>query len=333
MNNYLLNPLVSIIIPCFNAEDFVELAIRSIMEQSYSNMEIIVLNDQSTDNTGKILKKLASEDSRIIYIENEKNIKLVDTLNKGLLLCNGKYIARMDADDVSRIDRIQKQVEFLEKNPDIAILGSAMQIFGEGIKEKELLNPTKHERIIAKMFVASPLFHPTIMIRKELVDNGIFKYDKNFFRVEDYHLWVKLSTEKVKFANLPDVLLDYRFLTNSETRLGEKNLAERIESHSKIYEIIFHNNNISLNKDEIYLYTKTMSKNWIDETISLNCILKIYNKIINQSENKLIKEYLAKRWIYFLFKTQNFSIIEIKKIITSFITYIGIYSIIKDKFK
>ncbi|EGY53464.1 hypothetical protein HMPREF9371_0319 [Neisseria shayeganii 871] len=76
-----------------------------------------------------------------------------------------------------------------------------------------------------------------------------------------------------------------------------------------------------------------MSKNWIDETILLNCILKIYNKIINQSENKFIKEYLAKRWIYFLFKTQNFSIIEIKKIITSFITYIGIYSIIKDKLK
>ncbi|MDE3946029.1 glycosyltransferase family 2 protein, partial [Glaesserella parasuis] len=120
-------PLVSVIIPCYNAENFVESAVRSIMEQTYSNLEIIVINDCSSDNTGEILKRLAEEDPRIKYIENEQNLKLPKTLNKGINLAKGDYIARMDSDDISLPVRLEKQVEFMLSNKNIDIVGCNMQ--------------------------------------------------------------------------------------------------------------------------------------------------------------------------------------------------------------
>ena len=117
-------PLVSVLIPCYNCEKYVEEAVMSIIEQSYSNLEILVIDDGSTDNTGSILQELAQKDSRIRYIKNETNLKLIRTLNKGIDLCRGKYIARMDADDISLPTRIVKQVNFLEKHPDIGIVGT-----------------------------------------------------------------------------------------------------------------------------------------------------------------------------------------------------------------
>src|SRR5690242_9188533 len=99
-------PLVSVIIPCFNAEKFVEDAVHSIMQQSYPNLEIIAIDDCSTDSTLNALKKLCAEDARIKLLMNEKNLGLVSTLNKGINSAEGKYIARMDADDISHVNRI-----------------------------------------------------------------------------------------------------------------------------------------------------------------------------------------------------------------------------------
>ena len=109
-------PLVSVIIPCYNAEKYVEEAIRSIMTQTYSNLEIIVTDDCSSDNTLMILETLAAEDSRIKVIKNEKNLKIVKSLNNMIEVAQGKYIARMDADDISLPERIEKQVSFLDSS-------------------------------------------------------------------------------------------------------------------------------------------------------------------------------------------------------------------------
>ena len=118
------NPLVSVIIPCYNAEKYVEEAVRSIMTQRYKNIEILVTEDCSTDNTLKILKNLEKEDSRIKVIQNKKNLKIVKSLNNMINIAQGKYIARMDADDISLPERIEKQVRFMEENPDeLAMLG------------------------------------------------------------------------------------------------------------------------------------------------------------------------------------------------------------------
>jgi len=140
------NSLVSVLIPCYNCEEYVEEAVMSIIKQTYPNLEILVIDDGSTDNTGNILKILAKEDPRIIYIKNEENLKLIATLNKGLNLCKGKYIARMDADDISLPTRIEKQVNFLEAHPEIGIVGTYTKNFGVNNKTWEMDTEDKYIR-------------------------------------------------------------------------------------------------------------------------------------------------------------------------------------------
>lgn len=326
-------PLVSVLIPCYNAELYVEQAVRSILDQSYKNLEIIVINDCSTDNTGLILEKLAAEDSRIKYIINPKNLKLIDTLNKGLLLCTGKYIARMDADDISHKNRIKIQVNFLELHPEISIVGTGIQVFGDGIPKKKLFNPSNHNDIIAKLFTACPLFHPTVMFKSSLTKTNYFNYDLNFFRAEDYHLWVKLAINNIKFSNIPKILLDYRILPNSETKLAEKNITERIEKHFQIYKLLLSHSNIKIESSDLMIYTKTMSKNWINQTIPIQSVSEIYKKVIGQSKNKMIKYHLSIRWIIFLMITKKFTNLSNIKEIFSPLTISGLYNVILTKIR
>ena len=159
-------PLVSVLIPCYNCEKYVEKAVTSIIEQSYSNLEILVIDDGSTDNTGSILQELAQKDSRIRYIKNETNLKLIKTLNKGIDLCRGKYIARMDADDISLPTRIVKQVNFLEKHPDIGIVGTYTKNFGANNRTWKM--KTRDKFIRAHLFFNTCFAHPSVMIRTSL---------------------------------------------------------------------------------------------------------------------------------------------------------------------
>ncbi len=117
-------PLVSVIIPCYNAEKYVEQAVRSIMNQTYKNLEILITDDCSTDASFAILQKLAEEDARIKLFRNTENQKIVRTLNALVERATGKYMARMDADDISLAKRFERQAAFLEANPDIAICGT-----------------------------------------------------------------------------------------------------------------------------------------------------------------------------------------------------------------
>ena len=117
------NCLISIILPAYNAEKYLKEAIDSILAQTYTNFELIVINDGSTDKTEEII--LSYQDSRIRYIKNEKNLKLIRTLNKGIGLAKGKYIARMDADDISLPHRLKEEVEFMEAHPNIGEIGRA----------------------------------------------------------------------------------------------------------------------------------------------------------------------------------------------------------------
>ena len=133
------SPLVSVLMPCYNVELYVEDALTSIMRQTYTNLEIIVINDCSTDNTLSILENIALRDSRIKVISNSSNLKLIDTLNKGVEICSGEYIARMDADDISFPDRIERQVAFLEEKKDYDIVSTQFYTFKTGVKKNIII--------------------------------------------------------------------------------------------------------------------------------------------------------------------------------------------------
>lgn len=204
-------PLVSVIIPCYNAGEFVEKAVRSIMEQTYKNLEIICINDCSKDNTGEILQKLAKEDNRIVYVENEENLKLPKTLNKGIDLAKGAYIARMDADDISLPERIEQQIKFMLSHDDIDIVGCNSQHMDEydNLKTYRTYMPIEHKQIVRKLSWKCVLVHPSILAKKTFFID-LHGFNGHLSYAEDYELWVRGVIKGKKFANLENVLLYYR---------------------------------------------------------------------------------------------------------------------------
>jgi glycosyltransferase involved in cell wall biosynthesis len=202
------NPLVTVLIPVFNAEKYLREAIESILNQTYKNLEILIINDGSTDQSEDII--LSYSDDRIRYIKNQQNIKLISTLNLGIKEAKGKYIARMDADDVSMLNRIEKQVRFLEENPSYILCGSNVKLIKNDQKTDEIIHYHNDSSDI-KFALAfyCPFIHPTVLIRKEiLVIHNLF-YDSMFLHAEDYHLWTKL-VDFGDFINLQDELVYYR---------------------------------------------------------------------------------------------------------------------------
>lgn len=233
-------PLVSVIIPCYNTEKYVEQAVRSIMNQSYKNLEIIVTDDCSTDNSFEILKKLADEDSRIKLFRNESNLKIVKTLNKMIDLANGKYIARMDADDISLSMRIEKQVKFMEENPDFAICGTNAWIINENnsVIGKSYL-PVKLDDVNIYIEYASPFFHPAVMLRASIFKKNL--YNEKYLYAEDFELWKRILLLG-KGSNLKEKLFAYRILNTSISRNKtssvvqnniKKDISRKIDSNAK----------------------------------------------------------------------------------------------------
>jgi len=206
-------PLVSVIIPVYNAEKYVEQAVRSIMNQTYQNLEILITDDCSTDGSFAILQKLAEEDARIKLFRNEYNQKIVRTLNALVERAAGKYIARMDADDISASKRIEKQVAFLEANPDIAICGTnAWHIDEKGKVLRCSHLASSNDDIQKYKLFACPFYHPTVLVNALIFKNN--RYDEKYLYAEDFELWLRILANH-KSINLKDRLLYYRVLPNS----------------------------------------------------------------------------------------------------------------------
>lgn len=196
---------VSVIMPIYNTpESFLREAIESILNQSFSDFEFIIINDGSTYlDVASVIRDYP--DPRIKYTENKRNLGLIETLNTALVLADGEYIARMDADDISHKNRLKKQVEYLDKNPEVGVLGTWYKKFGK--KECDETPPASAFAIKMSLLLGTcPICHPSVMFRKNL---DVY-YDKKWLHVEDYALWLELIN-KTKFANLKEHLLYYRW--------------------------------------------------------------------------------------------------------------------------
>lgn len=227
------SPLVSVLIPCFNCENYVETAVRSIMNQTYRNLEIIVTDDNSSDGSWNILQKLAEEDERIRLFRNPANLKIVKTLNEMVSAAHGEYIARMDADDVSLPNRMEKQIAFLESHPDVALCGTnAWHINEAGRRTTQSLLPVFPEECRFFLRYFSVLYHPSILARAAVLKEN--QYSAEFPHAEDYELWCRLVYQKqCIIANLPEKLLLYRIGKNSITSKYNK---EQCSNSAKIFD-------------------------------------------------------------------------------------------------
>jgi glycosyltransferase involved in cell wall biosynthesis len=187
----------------YNGEKYLNEAIDSILGQTIKDFEFLIVNDGSTDKTGEILKSY--NDPRIKIINNEKNIGLTKSLNKGLKLARGEYIARMDADDISMPERLEKEVDFLEIHQDYAVVGTFVKILNKNSEIVRLWDrPIKNTEIREFLRKDNCIVHGSVMVRKSSLHNVGF-YDKLMVRSQDYDLWLKLS-EKYCLANIPEYL-------------------------------------------------------------------------------------------------------------------------------
>ena len=200
-------PTISVLMSTYNREEYISSAIESILNQTYGDFEFIIIDDCSADNTAKIIQQYSERDSRISFFRNEKNKGLIANLNFGISQARGIYIARMDDDDISFPERFEKQLNFLESNQDITVLGTYVETIGEKYKNTWVTTPDPDILNISLNFF-NPICHPTVMMRKSFLEEHGLKYDVLY--AEDYSLWKDILINGGKFANLPEVLLKYR---------------------------------------------------------------------------------------------------------------------------
>ncbi len=202
-------PEISVLMSVYNGERFLAEAVESILKQSFKDFEFIIIDDGSTDNSSKILRKYAKQDSRVVLIEQE-NMGLVGALNHGLSLAKTSLIARMDADDIALPNRFQTQIDYMNSHPNIGVLGSAIiPIDTEGKQSKPLFYPCHDSGLDHYTYhYGSPLAHPAVMMRCDLViEQGCYR--EEFKHAEDYDLWLRLH-KVTKIDNLSEPLLKYR---------------------------------------------------------------------------------------------------------------------------
>ncbi|GAA4741444.1 glycosyltransferase family 2 protein [Flavisolibacter ginsenosidimutans] len=211
-------PLISVLIPTYNVEKFVKEAICSVLQQTYQNLEIVVVDDCSTDRTYELLEKLAAQDNRIKLFRNDKNAKIVASLNRALTHATGEFIARMDGDDVSAPDRLEKQYAFLAAHPEVDLVGVSYVLIdeeGKALQEEHCL--TNAQKVKQATKFVSPI--PHIWLAKRKVYDAVGSY--RIPTAEDYDFILRALDKGFQATNLPDLLYFTRIRNgNTQTSAG-----------------------------------------------------------------------------------------------------------------
>lgn len=231
-------PKVSILMPVYNGETYLKNSVDSILNQTFTDFEYILIDDGSTDSTWLILSEYANRDERIKLFKNEVNLGLVKSLNKGLHLARGEHIARQDADDVALPERLELQTRFLESHPEVGGLGTSVEIIDERGKtvRKEIL-PEDRDSLQGLLLVNNFMHHSTMMVRRSLME-VLGGYDESMLHAEDYDLWWRLSCIS-DLATLPDTLVKRR-LDNSP-RISKVYREQQLETGLRIsFQAVLH---------------------------------------------------------------------------------------------
>jgi glycosyltransferase involved in cell wall biosynthesis len=289
-----MNPRVTVLMPIYNGEIFLHEAIASVLSQSFSDFELLILDDGCVDASVDIIKSF--NDDRIRYVK-EGHRGLSGTLNRGLQLALGEYIARMDQDDVCMPMRLEKQVEYLDENLDVMVLGSWVELIGIGKKEY-IKYPVKHDDIKAEMIFHNPIAHPTVMFRKSaFIEINLFY---NECASEDYDLWMR-AIQVLKIENISQVLLKYRVGVGMSTNSHEQ--VCQVAARNVRKQVLKNYFNLDLSSQDVLLYDKIAIKNYDnnkDFLLNSICFLeKIYeaNMITGFVDVQSLRCQLAKQWL------------------------------------
>ncbi|MDV5102915.1 glycosyltransferase family 2 protein [Clostridium perfringens] len=294
------NILVSVIMSVYNGEKYLNEAIESILNQTYKNIEFIIIDDGSTDGSSDIIRNYLI-DNRIKFLKNVTNKGLIYSLNRGIEESNGKYIVRMDCDDVSHLDRIEKQVNYMEKNSDIVMSGSDVNFIFEGIPflKKKVSSQYDYEKIKVSTMFDSTFSHPTVIIKRDYLIKNNLRYEEDYKNAEDYGLWTNI-VPYANVSNLKEILLNYRIVKTSVTRKSNKDMNSRREVFKKIYKNYFENLGINITEDELDKhFDVAMIQNLNKSNYSydeLNTYLdNLYEKCKEVLDKDYMKDYLEEK--------------------------------------
>ncbi|MGB2676646.1 MAG: glycosyltransferase [Candidatus Acidiferrum sp.] len=206
------SPTVSVVMSVFNGEEFLSEVIDSVLNQSFHDFEFVVVDDGSTDATADILSKYVLRDGRIRVLRNGKKGRAA-SLNLGISLANGKYVANTDADDLAMPGRLEEQVAFMERNPEVGVLGAAFELITDSGEVIDIIrHPLEDSQIRSAMLRYNPICHSSVILRKDIV-LALGGYRSILVPSEDYDLWLRMS-ERSRLANLHNVLVRYRVHAN-----------------------------------------------------------------------------------------------------------------------
>ncbi len=292
------NPRITVLMPVYNVESFIKEAIESVLNQSYTDFELLIIDDCSTDNTLSIIEEI--KDDRIKIVRKEKNLGLIHSLNLGFELAQGKYIARMDGDDISVNNRFEKQLEVLENDSNVKVCGCWLQEFGKSnrlVRHKEY-----HEEIKARLLLSCSMSMGVVMLEREWIGNVLFDETKK--HVEDYDFWSRIAWTG-KFYNIQEPLYRVHEMQVStqyksiqlQGDVGIKLfLFKKIEYDSKIFtdELIA---KVLLLDKHIEVKELDLLIKWLKNLILLNKKQKVFS----QHELKIVLEEMLQSLLFTLY--------------------------------
>ncbi len=288
-------PLVSVLMPVYNAEAYIAASLKSIVEQDYENLEIIIVDDGCTDQSMDIVQSFL--DPRIVLVKNPENTGLAACLNKAIAISTGEFLARMDADDIAHPARIGRQVTFMLNHPDVDVLGTSMQYFGASRFVNHF--PATHEACKSYLVLNVCFGHPSVMFRRTVFDDPANFYNPVFRQYsEEYDLWCRLA-DRYRFDNIREILLYYRTY-----HLSVKSEAEnkRMANSSMIRKNYLNTHLGELTDREWELHCKAAFLNNINSTADVVEISKWFSRLLDRNEvvgafnQDMLRAHLAERF-------------------------------------
>lgn len=312
-------PKLSIVMPVYNRENYIESAIDSILNQTFTDFEFIIINDGSQDNTVKLIE--AYDDSRIKLFHNDRNRGIVYSRNHGLQKATGQYVGMFDSDDVALPNKFEKQIGFLEQNPDVAMVGAWVKwIDGDGrLSGKSWTLPAPPHMIPAMMVFRNYFIQSTIVVRRDAIPEG--GYSEGFDIVEDSKMWFDISL-KHKVANIQEYLLHYRMHDDNISDMSDKH----VNNSKKLISYILSKIDIHANEKELNLHLELKNN---ESFASLNdfydmekWLMKIYqhNKKAKVYDEQVFRKVVFNRWLKACKKARRFHVFTIAKFIVSPLT-------------
>lgn len=294
-----MNPQISVVMPVYNCIAYIKESVGSILAQTFIDFELLIIDDHSTDGTYEYLQQLS--DPRIVLIRKTQNSGYAKSLNMGLDRAKGKYIARMDGDDIALPERFAKQVAYMDNDPEVLVCGSSYQIVGT---DTIVQLPLTYEAAKVVSIMNVPVAHPTAFIRQSVLIQHQLRYNEQLEPTEDYDLWTRIL-EIGKIENLPEVLLLYRKHSEQESitkynrlltaavEIRERQLKKLLTFEKKNYSVLFAID--VLTKQALVIDTGSIKKivQLLTDMHKNNLIKKMY-------DDSLLCNFLREIWLFYI---------------------------------